>query len=63
MTVNKLQGQSLKHVGVDLRTNAFTHGQLYVPLSRVTSLNGLVVLISNCITRTTTNIVYPEVLL
>ena len=29
MTVNKSQGQSLKTVGVDLRTSAFTHGQLY----------------------------------
>ena len=28
MTVNKSQGQSLEHVGVDLRTPAFTHGQL-----------------------------------
>jgi hypothetical protein len=26
MTINKLQGQSFKQVGVDLRTPAFTHG-------------------------------------
>jgi len=35
MTVNKSQGQSLQYVGVNLRTNAFTYGQLYVALSRV----------------------------
>jgi len=44
MTVHKSQGQSLKMVGVDLRTKTFTHGQLYVALSRVTSLDGLTLL-------------------
>ena len=44
MTVNKSQGQSVKMVGVDLQTNAFTHGQLYLALSRVTSLDGLTLL-------------------
>ena len=29
MTINKSQGQSLKVVGVDLRTSAFIHGHLY----------------------------------
>lgn len=33
MTVNKSQGPSLEKVGVDLRTDAFTHGQFYVALS------------------------------
>jgi len=40
MTVNKSQDQSLEHVGIHLYTLAFTHGQHYVVLSRVTSLNG-----------------------
>ena len=63
MTVNKSQGQSLQHVGVDLRTGAFAHGQLYVALSRVTSVDGLTVLQSDIESTRTTNIVYPEVLL
>jgi len=63
MTVNKSQGQSLQQVGVDLRTNAFTHGQLYVALSRVTSLNGLTILPSPGTGALTQNVVFPEVLL
>ncbi|KAG5562049.1 hypothetical protein RHGRI_004931 [Rhododendron griersonianum] len=34
MTINKSQGQSIKFVGVDLHTTMFSHGQLYVALSR-----------------------------
>lgn len=33
MTINKSQGQSVKHVGLDLCVPVFTHGQLYVALS------------------------------
>ena len=44
MTINKAQGQTLKIVGVDLRNDCFSHGQLYVACSRVTSPNGLVML-------------------
>ena len=36
-TINKAQGQSLKSVGVWLRGQVFTHGQLYVACSRVSS--------------------------
>jgi len=45
MTINKSQGQSLKHVGVYLSTPVFFHRQLYVVVSRVTSKEGVKILI------------------
>ena len=36
-TINKSQGQSLKNVGVWLRSQVFGHGQLYVACSRVSA--------------------------
>jgi hypothetical protein len=63
MTINKSQGQSVKVVGVDLRTPVFIHGQLYVALSRCTSFDRITVLLPEEETDSTTNIVYPEVLL
>ncbi|GAB2295895.1 hypothetical protein Dimus_038387 [Dionaea muscipula] len=63
ITINKSQGQSLKYVGVDLRTPVFTHGQLYVGLSRCTSHLGVSVLLPDVGQNSTTNIVYPEVLI
>ena len=63
MTVNKSQGQSLKTVGVNLRTSPFTHGQLYVALSRVTTLQGITILMAENSDGKTNNVVYPEVLL
>jgi len=61
MTVNKSQGQSFEHVGIYLYTLAFTDGQLYVALSRVTSLNGLTLLPSEQTLTLTQIIVYLEV--
>ncbi|XP_046391588.1 uncharacterized protein LOC124159723 [Ischnura elegans] len=43
MTSHKSQGQTIDYVGVDLRTDCFTHGQLYVLLSRVRSPEDIVV--------------------
>lgn len=34
MTINKAQGQTLDNVGIYLRQQCFSHGQLYVALSR-----------------------------
>src|SRR5271155_1036457 len=47
MAINKLQGQSFGYVGVDLRIPPFTHGQLYVALSRVTDIANLSLLLPN----------------
>ena len=62
MTVNKSQGQSLKHVGLDLRSPVFSHGLLYVGLSRCTSGNRLKVLLKEVDEGRTPNIVYKEIL-
>ena len=45
MTINKSQGQTFKAVGVDLTNESFTHGMLYVALSRVGSPNCLMLLV------------------
>ncbi|TFK82100.1 hypothetical protein K466DRAFT_500902 [Polyporus arcularius HHB13444] len=64
MSINKAQGQSVKYVGLDLRVPVFSHGQLYVALSRATSPDHIHVLLTDDTDDpVTTNIVYPEVLL
>jgi ATP-dependent DNA helicase PIF1 len=40
MTIHKAQGQGLERLSVDL-AQAFQYGQVYVALSRCTSLKGL----------------------
>ncbi|KAL5704887.1 DNA helicase [Ranunculus cassubicifolius] len=63
MTINKSQGQSVKYVGIDLRTPVFSHGQLYVALSRCTSSKRISVILPPDTANSTSNVVYPEVLL
>ena len=36
MTINKAQGQTVKHVGLNLSSPVFSHGQLYVALLHCT---------------------------
>jgi ATP-dependent DNA helicase PIF1 len=61
MSINKAQGQSVKHIGIDLRTPVFTHGQLYVALSRSTAVARVKVLFPSN-EPVSENIVYSEVL-
>ncbi|KAF6139056.1 hypothetical protein GIB67_010782, partial [Kingdonia uniflora] len=63
MTINKSQGQSVKFVGIDLTTSIFSHGQLYVALSRCTSPKRISILLPPDDANTTMNVVYPDVLL
>ncbi|XP_076911314.1 uncharacterized protein LOC143569228 [Bidens hawaiensis] len=68
MTINKAQGQTIPHVGIYLPEPVFCHGQLYVALSRGTSMENTKVLVhpSKKIKAGgvfTNNVVYQEILL
>ncbi|KAK9724895.1 hypothetical protein RND81_05G106700 [Saponaria officinalis] len=65
MTINKSQGQTFEKVGVYLPKPIFSHGQLYVSVSRVTSHKGLrISIVTNNAegvgSRKTKNVVYRE---
>ena len=55
MTINKIQGQTSKIVGLDLRRQVFSHGMMYVALSRTGSENSTIILAPGGTSR---NIVY-----
>jgi len=64
MTINKSQGQTLSRVGLYLPQPVFTHGQLYVAISRVKTKRGLKIFIldeDGNVTNTTKNVVYKEI--
>jgi len=63
MTINKSQGQSVEHVGINLQTSVFSHGQLYMAFSRCTSALNISVLLpeQSQESRRTLNVVYKEV--
>lgn len=65
MTINKAQGQSLSRVGVYLPRPVFTHGQLYVALSRCRSGDGLKILLGPdaavSVPDSTNNVVFHEI--
>ena len=59
ITINKAQGQSLEKCGIDLNTDCFSHGQLYVACSRVGKPDNLFICSDNW---TAKNVVYSQVL-
>ena len=60
ITSNKAQGQTLSHVGIYLKQGFFSHGQLYVAMSRVGSKDSLKIYSDHGIY--TSNVVYKKVL-
>ena len=73
MTYNKCQSQTLSKVLIDITTPPFSHGQLYVALSRVCDCNNIVMYLteeqliindlhSTGFMPTVNNIVYQDVL-
>jgi ATP-dependent DNA helicase PIF1 len=70
MTINKSQGQTLHKMGLYLSKSVFSHGQLYVALSRVGQPDGVRIMVvggrrllaKNDTHVYTTNVVYKELL-
>ncbi|CAB77854.1 hypothetical protein [Arabidopsis thaliana] len=64
MMINKSQRQSLANVGINLLKPVFSHGQLYVAMSRVKSKARLKVLITDSKgkqKKETTNVIFKEI--
>ena len=61
MTINKAHGQTLEKVGIFLPEPVFSHGQLYVAMSRARSFHNVRIQVQNGGYRTA-NVVWKEVL-
>ena len=61
MTINKAQGQTVRHVELNLSSSVFSHGQLYVALSWCTHPRNIKVLFPNEENTKVTNVVWTEV--
>ncbi len=62
ITINKSQGQTFNNVGVYLPSPVYSHGQLYVAISRVTSSANIKIFNSQGPDRYMQNVVYKKVL-
>ena len=67
MTINKSQGQTLDFVGIYLREPVFSHGQIYVAISRAKNNKAVKILKRPSVFDTNTddsteNVVYTEIL-
>ncbi|GBC16013.2 ATP-dependent DNA helicase PIF1-like [Rhizophagus irregularis DAOM 181602=DAOM 197198] len=60
MTINKSQGQTLNRVFLYLLQPVFSHGQLYIALSRVTSYRYIKILTGENNGCQTKNVVYND---
>ena len=60
ITANKAQGHTLSHAGIYLKQDFFSHGQLYVAMSRVGSKDSLKIYSGHEVY--TSNVVYKGVL-
>lgn len=63
LTINKSQGQTFDKVGLHLQKQCFTHGQLYVAMSRARSFDGISVYTGEQSddSSLTSNVVYQEI--
>lgn len=67
MTINKAQGQTLEIVGINLTQPVFSHGQLYVGLSRATTAAKIKIIFDSpnfdsSLIQYTKNMVFREIL-